>query len=220
MRQVAEATTVPALARPFWMQMRCAGARAEGLRAGRPVSPRPVVSDDVSVVVGGGILLATVWWEVGEMDAKLAVLASSAATTVVNLLATDAWDQVKAKVGALWRRFRPDQVDAIEAALARGHLEIGRANEMVALAVTKDWESRLLRLLASDAAVAAELTRVVDELASLMEARQVRDSVWQSAKASGRSTVIQVGGDATLGELPLNSSRHTGACVGAQGKGW
>lgn len=154
------------------------------------------------------------------MDAELTVLASSAATTIVTLLSTDAWDQVKAKVGALWRRFRPEQVEAIEEELVRGHLEIGNADETVALAITKDWESRLLRLLAADAAVAAELSHVIDELAPLSETRQVRGSVWQSAKASGRSTVIQVGGDATLGELPLVPSRHTDAGLGTEGEGW
>jgi hypothetical protein len=153
------------------------------------------------------------------MDAELAVLASSAATTIVTLMTTDAWDLVKAKVVALWRRFRPEQADAIEAELTRGHLEIGSADETVALAITKDWESRLLRLLAADADVAAELRHVVDELAALREGRQVRGSVWQSAKASGGSTVIQVGGDATMGELPLVPPRRTGAGAGASGGG-
>jgi len=155
----------------------------------------------------------------GIMDGELAVLASSAAVTITNLLATDAWEQVKEKIVGLWRRFRPEQADAIEAELTRGHLEIGSAGETVALAITKDWESWLLRLLAADASVAAELSRVVDELGPLKTGQQVRRSVRQSAKASGRSTVIQVGGDATIGELPLISGRRTGADAGALGAG-
>jgi hypothetical protein len=153
------------------------------------------------------------------MDTELAVLVSSAATTIVTLMATDAWDQVKAKVGALWRRFRPEQADAIEAELTRGHLEIGSADETVALAITRDWESRLLRLLAADADVAAELRHVVDELVALREGRQVRGSVRQSAKASGGSTVIQVGGDGTMGALPLVLPWRTGSSPGASGEG-
>jgi hypothetical protein len=156
-------------------------------------------------------------WEGSEMDAELAVLASSAATTIVTLLATDAWDEVKAKVGALWRRFRPQEAHAVEAELTQGHLEIEGADETVTLAIARHWESRLLRLLAADAAVAAELRHVVDEFAPIGEDRQVRGSVRQSAKASGRSTVIQIGGDATIGELPLISSRHSSA--GARGGG-
>jgi hypothetical protein len=133
------------------------------------------------------------------------------------LLATDAWEQVKEKLVMLWRRFRPEQADAIEAELTQRHLEIESADETVALAITKDLESRLLRLLAANVTVAAELRRVVDELGSLKATQQVRGSVRQSAKATGRSTVIQVGGDATIGELPLIPGRHIG--VRAPGAG-
>jgi hypothetical protein len=56
---------------------------------------------------------------------------------------------------------------------------------------------------------------VAPPLKTGLEGRQVRGSVWQSAKASGGSTVIQVGGDATMGELPLVPSRRTGARAGA-----
>jgi hypothetical protein len=153
------------------------------------------------------------------MDGELAALASSASVTITNLLATDAWEQVKEKIGGLWRRFRPEQADAIEAELTRAHLEIESADEAVVLAITKDLESRLLRLLAANVTVAAELRRVVDELGSLKAGQQVRGSVWQSAKASGRSTVIQVGGDATMGELPLIPGRHPGGSAGAPGAG-
>src|SRR6266851_5235831 len=137
------------------------------------------------------------------MDAELAVLASSAATTIVNLLATDAWGQVKEKVGVLWRRFRPDQADTVAAELDRARLEIQGADETVALAIARDWESRLLRLLAADAAVAAELSRVTAELRRIPAGQQTRGDVWQNARASGQSTVIQIGGDGTIGALPL-----------------
>jgi hypothetical protein len=137
------------------------------------------------------------------MDAELAVMASSAATTIVNLMATDAWDQVKGKVGALWRRFRPEQADAVEAELDRARMEIRDADETVTLSITRDWESRLLRLLAADAAVAAELSRVTAELKQIPAAQQARGNVRQIAKASGQSTVIQIGGDGTIGTLPL-----------------
>ena len=137
------------------------------------------------------------------LDAELAVLASSAATTIVNLMATDAWDQVKERVGVLWRRFAPQQADAVAAELDRARLEIQDMDETVALATTRDLESRLLRLLAADAAVAPELSRAVAELKQIPAGQQARGHVWQSARASGQSTVIQIGGDGTIGELPL-----------------
>jgi hypothetical protein len=94
--------------------------------------------------------------------------------------------------------------------LIQGHLEIEGADEAVALAIAKDWESRLLRVLAANTTAADELRRILAELGLLQASRQVPGSVWQSAKASGGSTVIQVGGDATLGEPPLIPRRGIG----------
>jgi hypothetical protein len=138
------------------------------------------------------------------MDGELAALAGSAATTIVTLLATDAWGEVREKIGGLWRRFRPESADAAEQELDRAHAEIAIADQTVALAITREWESRLLRLLAADADAASELGRI---LADLSESRpaQRRGAVRQTAKASGHSTVIQVGGDAAIGELPLSA---------------
>lgn len=136
------------------------------------------------------------------MGAELAGLASSAAATITSLLATDAWEQVKEKTGELWRRFRPDQAADVEAELDRGHLEILAADETVALAIAREWESRLLRLLSVDGAVAAELSRAVAELRQVRAGRPERGGVRQIAKASGHGTVIQIGGSAAVGELP------------------
>jgi hypothetical protein len=138
------------------------------------------------------------------MDGELAALAGSAATTIVTLLATDAWGEVKEKIGGLWRRFRPEFADDAEQELDRVHAEIATADETVALAITREWESRLLRLLAADADAAAELSRVLVKL-SQSHVAQRGGAVRQTAKASGHSTVIQVGGDAAIGELPLRA---------------
>jgi hypothetical protein len=138
------------------------------------------------------------------MDGELVALAGSAATTIVTLLATDAWGEVKEMTGGLWRRFRPELADDAEQELDRAHAEIATADETVALAITREWESRLLRLLAADAGAAAELSRVLAKLSQSRPAQQ-RAAVRQTAKASGHSTVIQVGGDATIGELPLST---------------
>lgn len=139
------------------------------------------------------------------MDAELAVIASSAATSIVKLMVTDAWDQAKDKIGALWRRFRPEQAADVVLDLDRARLEMASADQTVALAILREWESRLLRLLAADSAVADELNRVVSEFRQLLATPQSRGDVRQSARASGQSTVIQIGGDGTIGELPLAS---------------
>src|SRR5260370_779915 len=142
------------------------------------------------------------------MSADPGVFASSAPTTVVGLMATDAWDQVKEKIGGLWRRFRPELAYAVESDLDRARLEIAGADETVVLAISREWESRLLRLLAADSAVAAELSRVVAELRQIPAGEQARGDVWQSARASGQSTVVLVGGDGAIGGLPLVRQRQ------------
>jgi hypothetical protein len=128
-------------------------------------------------------------------------LAASAAATIVNLMATDAWGQVKEKVGALWRRFRPDQADAVAVELDRARDEVIGADETSARALTLYWESQLLRLLSADGAAAEELARVLTELTA--GGTPQNSTVRQQAKATGRSVVIQVGGSASIGELPL-----------------
>ena len=137
------------------------------------------------------------------MDAEFAGLASSGATTIVNLMASNAWDQVRARVCALWHRFVPGQADAVTDDLDRTCVEIQGADEAVVLAVIRELESRLLRLLATDAAVTGELRRVVSELEQVRPGRQQRVNVQQRARASGQSTVIQVAGDGRFGDLPL-----------------
>jgi hypothetical protein len=137
------------------------------------------------------------------MDGDLAVMASSAATTIVSLMATDAWGQAKEKICTLWRHFRPEQADSIGSDLDRACAEIAGAGEAVALAISREWESRLLRLLAADTAVAAELSRVIDELSRIRSGGLARGGIRQSARASGKSTVIQIGGDGAVGDLGL-----------------
>jgi hypothetical protein len=131
------------------------------------------------------------------VDAESAALASTAATTVVTLLTTDAWARAKQEVGGLWRRFQPAHADVIEADLAQARDEALAGGEAAARALTAEWESRLRRLLAADSAVAAELTRVIALLAS--ELPRGITTVTQHATASGHGTVIQAGRDAQIG---------------------
>ncbi|WP_423834872.1 hypothetical protein [Streptomyces manipurensis] len=58
------------------------------------------------------------------MDAELVALTSSAATTVVGLLATDAWEQTKLAVARLWGLSRPEQAETVEAELVETRAEL------------------------------------------------------------------------------------------------
>ncbi len=129
------------------------------------------------------------------MDAEMVTLASTAAAQAVTLATTDAWGQAKQKLIMLWRRFRPDQADAVSDELDQGHTEIQNADAAITRAVRLDWESRLLRLLATDTAVAAELSSIVAELRQFSVEAPARGNVSQKAHADHNSTVIQVAGD-------------------------
>jgi hypothetical protein len=133
------------------------------------------------------------------LDAELVALASAAGTTVVNLLATDAWETAKSAVGTLWRRVQPDRAPAIEAELVETREALvtaqgtGRGDAAV-LELTDEWQQRLGRLLAADPRVAAELRSLLDgDLAKGQEAARAAatGNVTMHATASGDGRIFQ-----------------------------
>lgn len=128
------------------------------------------------------------------VDAESAALASTVAATLVTLLTTDSWIQVKKEIGDLWRRFRPSHADAIQADLAQARETALAADGAVASALVTEWESRLRELLAADRAVAAELTRVTVVLARCLP-RAGNTTISQRADVRGQGRVIQAGRD-------------------------
>jgi hypothetical protein len=138
------------------------------------------------------------------LDGELVSLASSAAATVVTLLATDAWTQVRTEVGMLWRRLRPGldgQAAEATAAVTRDRAEIAGApaGHGAGQALRAEWEARFLRLVGADAAAAAEFARMARGLDGLRREQEV--SVRQDATASGHGIVVQAGRDARIGHM-------------------
>jgi hypothetical protein len=130
------------------------------------------------------------------VDAEGAVLASTAAATMVTLLTTDAWIQVKKEIGGLWRRVRPAEADAVVAEIERSRGQAaGSADDSAVMdALKAEWTGRLTGLLAARAA-AAELGRTHSVLEALLPQEPGRDvSIRQTAKARGGSAVVQVAG--------------------------
>ncbi|WP_189952153.1 hypothetical protein [Streptomyces alanosinicus] len=129
------------------------------------------------------------------------VLAQTAGTTVVALMATDAWQRTREGVVALWRRVRPAQADEVDTALEETREEILTArregDSAGANDLERDWRRRLLRLLAADPSVARELEEVLAEArASLPEnERPPVPSVRLQAHASGSARIYQAGRD-------------------------
>ncbi|MGH3827273.1 MAG: hypothetical protein ACRDQX_08880 [Pseudonocardiaceae bacterium] len=135
------------------------------------------------------------------MDPELAALTSTAASTVVKLLATSAWERATDAVGGLWRRVHPERVETVQAELEDSRAEVLAArtagDEQVERALVGEWQNRLRRLLAADPLLADELRLVVAQLGSaLTDADSQRGAtITMRATASGNSRVHQAGRD-------------------------
>ncbi|MFC1418119.1 hypothetical protein [Streptacidiphilus cavernicola] len=100
------------------------------------------------------------------MDAELAGLVGSGATTIVGLMATDLWTQTRDRIGRLFARGADPAAVTADLEASRTELVAARqAGDETAVAdVEAEWRSRLRRVLQSDPAAAAELRALLDEV--------------------------------------------------------
>jgi len=142
------------------------------------------------------------------VNPELSSLASTAATTVVQLLTTDGWERLKSALGPFWGRSRPGGEATLDTQLNDSHAEVTAAGddaEQVRAELTAEWRGRLRRLLAADPAIAAELRRVLDEelspaLRDLKAANPDTPDIRMRADVSGRGRAYQAGRDMTISE--------------------
>lgn len=108
------------------------------------------------------------------MDAELAALASSGATTLVGAMVSDAWAQVRDRVAGYFGRGGEPGADP---AVVAGELDAARAeltaarqqDDAAAVAdVEAEWRARLRRLLRADPGAADRLRALLDEVAPLV----------------------------------------------------
>lgn len=134
------------------------------------------------------------------MDPETAALAGTAGTTLITLLATDAWNSVRDGLVSLWRRARPDRAPAIAAELgvAREELLSAQATDdrETEAEVRAEWQGRIRRLLAAHPELAEELRTLLVDVAPDSTARP---GITQHASASGQARVYQAGRDMHLG---------------------
>jgi hypothetical protein len=140
------------------------------------------------------------------MEPDLRTLTAVAATTVVELMATDGWDRAKAAVVSLWRRVHPEQAAEIGAELSavRGEVLAARDTEdkQPELDLVSEWRNRLLRLVAADPSPERELRLLMAELrpvAAETEANRI-NLVIMRAKATDHGRVYQAGHDQKIVE--------------------
>lgn len=140
------------------------------------------------------------------MELDLTTLTSTAATTLVRLMATDAWDRVKAAVVSLWRNAHPDRADAVEGELTAACRAVQAArlaqDERAELDQVGEWRGRIYQLVASDLDLQRELRSLVEEFGPAVaevEASQI-GPVKMQAKATGHGRVYQAGRDQKIVE--------------------
>ncbi|GAA2912061.1 hypothetical protein GCM10020221_04700 [Streptomyces thioluteus] len=98
------------------------------------------------------------------MEAELAELAASGATTLVGLMVTDAWSQVRGRVARFFARGEDDEVAVVDDELRRDAEELTAGDAPAVAAVEDRWRERLRRALLDNPEAAAELRRILAEL--------------------------------------------------------
>ena len=136
------------------------------------------------------------------MDPELSELATKAAATMIQLLATEAWEQAKSVAGKLWRRARPERAERIEADIADAHDDLLAAgpDSDTATELAAQWESKLRTLLAADPALGPLLRRLLDqELTPALPATgSPQPSVTTTANARDHGQAIAAGRDVII----------------------
>jgi hypothetical protein len=132
------------------------------------------------------------------MDPELVALASTGASTLVTLMATDAWDQAKRAVAALFARSRPEAISLVERELDESRSELvaalDRGDDLTEPELITQWQGRLRRLLATDPGIETALRALVDDLEASASHVSIRtENIEMRAKASDHGRVYQQG---------------------------
>ncbi|MCB5908039.1 hypothetical protein [Streptomyces pinistramenti] len=146
------------------------------------------------------------------MDPQALALAGTAGTTVVTLLATDAWQQTKSGVLALWRRFGPQAAEEVDGLLSEARQTLlggavpgagaapGPAGEQARQRLESAWQLRFGVLLAEHPEAADGLTALLDSLAAAAGTQTVHGGVRLEAHAEGNARIYQSLRDQTINE--------------------
>ena len=132
------------------------------------------------------------------MDADLVALASSGASTLITLMATDAWAQAKRSVAALFGQSRPEAGPQVEDELEESRRELiaarNRGDDQTEEELVSQWQGRLRRLLAADPHIVTAFQAVMDELGTAASQFSVQtENITIRGKATGHGRVYQQG---------------------------
>jgi hypothetical protein len=140
------------------------------------------------------------------MGPEIAELARTAGTTMVTLMAGQAWESAREGLVSLWQRFQPDRAETVG-----GELEATREDLLLAQRtgdadteseLTAEWQARVRRLLVARPEVADELRRILAELSPQPAQAPSAVEVRLRAEVSGSGRVYQAGRDQHITERP------------------
>lgn len=100
------------------------------------------------------------------MEAELAALAASGATTLVGLMVSETWTQARDRLAQFFSRGRDDDAVDEELRLSQEELAAARASEddLAAADIEAGWRMRLRRALQTNPEAAEELRLLLAEL--------------------------------------------------------
>ncbi|MFI1335377.1 hypothetical protein ACH4U7_35760 [Streptomyces sp. NPDC020845] len=143
------------------------------------------------------------------MEPQIADLARTAGSTVVALMATDAWQRARERIVALWRRAQPDRADGIDGELETTHDDLLAArdaedseDEETRRELSEEWAGRMRRFLVAHPEFVEELRRILDELSPALPGNDqaMNTTIHMRAEASGSGRVYQAGRDQHITE--------------------
>lgn len=133
------------------------------------------------------------------MDPELTSFTQTAGTTLVTLMATDAWQHTRDGLTRLWQRLQPDRAHIVSDELDASREEVLRARSAADQEMLSElclqWQGYLRRLLLAQPEAVEDLRRLLDDVDSEAAAR-----ITQHGSASGRARVYQAGRDMHINE--------------------
>jgi hypothetical protein len=138
------------------------------------------------------------------MGPEIADLARTAGTTMVTLMAGQAWESARDGMVALWQRFQPARAEAVGSELEATREDLLLARETgdadTEAELTAEWQARVRRLLLTQPEVADELRRILAEVSPALPEQRPSVDVRLRAEVSGSGRVYQAGRDQHITE--------------------
>ncbi|MFF7233545.1 hypothetical protein BX264_1942 [Streptomyces sp. 2333.5] len=133
------------------------------------------------------------------MDPELTSFTQTAGTTLVTLMATDAWQHTRDGLTRLWQRLQPDRAHIVSDELDASREEVLRARSAADQEMLSElclqWQGYLRRLLLAQPEAVEDLRRLLDDVDPEAAAQ-----ITQNGSASGRARVYQAGRDMHINE--------------------